>query len=183
VIVPPSTPTLVVGLGNALLSDDGAGLRVLDLLRHRIGLDANADQIGQLVLQYDVHGGLRLMERLVGFQCAIVVDAICTGAPAGTLFELAPTDVPTAHSASAHDATLATALAFGRTAGAVLPEDSAIRLIAIEAADIRTFCEHCTPAVQACIPRAVDLTLQRLATAPKWGPPIGQSQSTSRKVP
>ncbi len=58
---------------------------------------------------------------------------------------------------------LATALEFGRQAGVHLPENNGIRLVGIEAEDILTFSERCTPAVQAAIPRAVEAVLEALA--------------------
>jgi hydrogenase maturation protease len=110
----------------------------------------------------DYWGGLRLMERMIGFDGAIVVDAIQSGAPPGTIHRLTPDGIPTQRSASAHDMNLSTALAFGRQAGMHLPENNRIRLVGIEAEDILTFSEQCTPMVQAAIPRAIDAVLDAL---------------------
>ena len=63
----------------------------------------------------------------------------------GTIHLLTPEGIATQRSASAHDVNLATALEFGRRAGARLPENSRIRLVAIEAADTLTFGEHVRP--------------------------------------
>ena len=102
------------------------------------------------------------MERMIGFDRAIVVDAIHSGSPVGTVHLLTPEGIPTQRSASAHDVNLSTALEFGRQAGARLPENGQIRLIGIEAADTLTFGEHCTPAVEAAIPQAVKIVLETL---------------------
>lgn len=141
--------TLVLGLGNPILSDDSVGLRVLQELQKILPPQPN------LVLDEDHWGGLRLMERLVGFDRAIIIDAIQSGAPPGTIRCLHPDDLPTQHSASAHDVNLPTALTFGRQMGLKLPEDEHILLIAIEAQDVLTFSEECTPQVAAAIPQAV----------------------------
>ena len=82
------------------------------------------------------------MERMIGFDRAIVVDAIQTGAPPGTIHLLAADGIPTQRIASAHDVNLSTALEFGRQAGARLPENGHIRLVAIEAEDVLTFGEQ-----------------------------------------
>ena len=67
------------------------------------------------------------MERMIGFDRAIVVDAIQTGAPPGTIHRLTPDGIATQRSASRpHDMNLSTALEFGRRAGARLPENSRI---------------------------------------------------------
>lgn len=149
--------TLVLGLGNPLVTDDSVGLRVIAVLRQRLEGRPNLD------IEEDFWGGLRLMERMVGYDRAVVVDAIQTGAPPGTLLRLTPGSIPTQRSASAHDVNLPTALQFGREAGLYLPPDDAILLVGIEAEDILTFGDRCTPAVEAAIAPAVELVLEALA--------------------
>jgi hydrogenase maturation protease len=148
-----SARTLIIGLGNPLLGDDAVGLRVAQELRHRL---AGA---GGIEVIEDYHGGLRLMERMVGYQRVLVVDAIVSGAEPGSLQVLRPDGRPTRRSASAHDVDLATALALGREAGAELPPDEAIRLLGIEAVEVESFSERLTPAVAAAVPAAVERAL------------------------
>ena len=152
-----SQKTLVLGLGNPIVSDDSVGLRVATELRPVL-----ADRVG-VEVDVDYWGGLRLMERMIGYDRAVVIDAIQTGAPPGTIHRLRPADLPTQRSASAHDANLPTALALGRQAGMHLPPDEAVALVAVEAADILNFGEQLTPEVEAAIPRAVQLVLEILA--------------------
>ncbi len=152
--------TLVLGLGNPLICDDSVGLRVVSKLKPLL---ADRDQVD---VGEDYWGGLRLMERLVGYQRAVVVDAICTGAAPGTIHHLTPGAVPTQRSASAHDVNLPTALEFGRRAGLPLPRNEDIHLVGIEAEDILTFSESCTPAVAAAIPQAVQEVLDVLDHSP-----------------
>lgn len=148
--------TLVLGLGNPLLRDDSVGLRVVRALQVEL------DGFPGVELAEDYHGGLRLMERLVGFRRAIVIDAIVTGAAPGSLHLLAVDGHATQRSASAHDVDLPTALAVGRQAGAELPEVEDILLVGIEAEDVLTFGEKLTPAVEAAIPQAVRVILEQL---------------------
>jgi hydrogenase maturation protease len=145
---------LILGLGNPLIGDDSVGLRVVEELKTRL-----ADRTDVEVSE-DYWGGLRLMERLIGFDRAVVVDAIQTGAAPGTIHRLTPDGIPTQRSASAHDVNLSTALEFGRQAGAKLPDNRDILLIGIEAEDVLTFSENCTAAVQAAIPRAVEAVVE-----------------------
>ena len=148
--------TLVIGLGNPIVSDDSVGLRVVQRLK---AILANRDDVD---VTEDYWGGLRLMERMIGYDRAIVIDAICTGAEPGTVHRLTPGSVSTQRSASAHDVNLPTALAFGRGVGAHLPANDDISLIGIEAADLANVGDRCTPAVEAAIPRAVDVAIQTL---------------------
>jgi hydrogenase maturation protease len=148
--------TLVLGLGNPLLTDDGVGLRVAEALQSR--LNGRSD----IEVGLDYWGGLRLMERMAGFDRAIVIDAIVSGKPPGTIQLLRPSDFPTQRSASAHDVTLPTALELGRLANVHLPADGEIILIAIEAADVQTFKEELSPEVEAVVPAAVELVLNTI---------------------
>jgi hydrogenase maturation protease len=145
--------TLVLGLGNPILGDDSVGLRVA----HQLG--AALSEHPEIDVDIEYWGGLRLMERMVGYERAIIVDAICSGAPAGTIHILSPGDMPTQRSASAHDVNLPTALEVGRQAGADLPHEEDITLMAIEAVEVLTFGERLTAEVEAAIPRAVEVVL------------------------
>lgn len=157
--------TLVIGLGNPIVSDDSVGLRVAAEVRDLL---ADGDGDGRKEIPHGVEvtedywGGLRLMEQLIGFDRAIVVDAICTDSPPGTIRLLKPDDIPTQKSNSAHDLTLPVALKLGRETGAHLPRNEDILLIGIEAEDVLTFSEQCTPAVEAAIPRAVEEVMTAL---------------------
>jgi hydrogenase maturation protease len=132
------------------------GLRVAAALRPLV-----ADRPDVEVAE-DYWGGLRLMERMIGFDRAIVIDAIATGARPGTIHHLTTESIATQKSASAHDVNLPTALAFGRRAGAHLPADANVRLVGIEGEDLLTFAEQCTPSVAAAIPQAVQEVLRIL---------------------
>ncbi|NLZ00969.1 MAG: hydrogenase maturation protease, partial [Pirellulaceae bacterium] len=76
--------TLVLGLGNWIVSDDSIGLRVAAELA-KVLADREDVEVSE-----DYWGGLRLMERLVGYDRAIVIDAISTGAAPGTIHHLTP---------------------------------------------------------------------------------------------
>lgn len=141
--------TLVIGLGNPLLRDDSVGLHVVRALSSQFDADQNV-HIGE-----DYWGGLRLMERMIGYDRVIIVDAILTGQEPGTIHVLTPEDIPTQRSASAHDVNLPTALEFGRRAGAHLPPLSEITLIGVEAADVQTFDESLSPILQRALPEAI----------------------------
>jgi hydrogenase maturation protease len=110
-------------------------------------------------------GGLSLMERIVGHERVVLVDAMVTGAhPPGTVCSFSIEDIPgreATHLDSAHDASLATALAAGVALGAAMPAH--ITIIAVEALRVSDFCEVLTPAVEAAIPVALDAVLAAIA--------------------
>ena len=156
--------TLIIGLGNPLVTDDGVGLRVAAELKTRLAGRPGVE------VEEDYWGGVRLMERMVGYDRAIVIDAILTGAEPGTIHHLTPGSIPTQRSASAHDMNLSTALAFGRQAGVALPDDENVLLIGIEVEDVINFGEECTPAVRAAVPRATQEVFHLLDSWPTAKP-------------
>ena len=149
--------TLVLGLGNPILTDDGVGI-------HVVRAAAAQCQRDDVTFAEASVGGLRLLDVIVGYERIIMVDAICTpdGKP-GDIHRLHPNDLRASlHSGSTHDLSLPGALALGRGMGMVLPADEDIVIIAIETEDVLTFGESCTPAVTAAIPHAVKAVLAEL---------------------
>jgi hydrogenase maturation protease len=147
---------LVLGMGNPLLTDDGVGLKVLDRLEPLLA------GVAEVETDREFRGGLRLMERMVGYDRVVIVDGMQTGVSPGTVLRFPATAMTTQHSASAHDVNLPTALETGRRAGAALPDDSAIECVGIEVEDILTFGEACTRAVEEAVPVAADTVLEAL---------------------
>ena len=150
-----NTKTLILGLGNSLLCDDGVGIYVADELKNRV------DRPEITVMETGV-AGLSLLDLLVGYDRAIIVDAIQTvGGKAGQIYRLEPKAFDTAlHTASAHGIDFTTALEFGKKLSLHLPQE--IVIFAIEASDVSTFSEECTPEVKSAIPACVEMVLQEL---------------------
>ena len=146
--------TLVIGLGNPILGDDSVGWRVAEQVADRV--QDSAVEVDCLAL-----GGLRLMERMIGYDRVILIDAIVTGvSEPGHVsrfpLEALPNDW-SGHSASSHDVTLRAALEVGRAMGARLPEQ--VVVVAVEAGGSLDFAEDLSPAVAAAVPRAVEQVL------------------------
>jgi hydrogenase maturation protease len=148
--------TLVLGMGNPILCDDGAGIYVVQEAAKR------CQQNGVDFADASV-GGMRLLDIIAGYDRIIMVDAIKTndGKP-GDVYRLHPGDLPTLHSGSTHDLSLVGALALGRGMGMKLPADENFVIIAIEVEEVWTFGEECTLAVAEAIPRAVEAVLVEL---------------------
>jgi hydrogenase maturation protease len=137
--------TIVVGLGNPILGDDGVGWRVAQALSQE-GDWAREVEVDCLAL-----GGLSLMERLVGYERAIIIDAICTrGSPPGHARCFSLEELPD--------------LKVGRSMGAMWPEE--IIIVAVEAEHVYDFSEMLSPAVAAAVPEAVQMVLALLAADP-----------------
>jgi hydrogenase maturation protease len=158
------TSTLVLGLGNPILTDDGVGILIVREVQSQLlsrTEPAGEAKPGICFAEASV-GGFRLLEVLAGHDRAILVDAIQTpGGTPGAIHRLQVSDLSSSlHSGSTHDLTLAGALALGRALGMALPTDEAMEIIAVEVDDVLTFGEGCTPSVEAAIPEAVQLVLE-----------------------
>jgi hydrogenase maturation protease len=150
--------TIIIGLGNPILSDDGVGWKVIETLL------STAHFPPTIALETASLGGLSLMERLEGYQCAILVDSMQTGqVPVGTVRVFPLDELPNpsdSHSASVHDTSLMTALETGRRMGLDLPEQ--ITVIAIEATTVHEFSEELSPEVAAAVPVAMQAVMELL---------------------
>lgn len=146
---------LVIGLGNPILGDDGVGWRVVQQLDGRPSREAYVETDCLAV------GGLGLMERVLGYQRVILVDAIVTAkSPVGTVRVLALAEVEDpglGHSASSHDATLWAALQVAAAAGASVPDR--VDIVAIEVPTGYNFTEDLSPSVAAAVPIAASAVL------------------------
>lgn len=145
------TATVVVGLGNPILGDDAVGLHVARAVARELGRSGGVD-IKELHA-----GGIRVMDAVAGYERAIIVDAMCTGAhPAGCVRRLAIEELGAARTlASTHDTNLPTALALGRMLGMQMPEK--LTIVGIEAVVTGSFAEELSEAVERSVHEAVRL--------------------------
>ncbi len=150
--------TLILGMGNPILSDDGIGIHVARALEGRV------NQQGVTVTETSM-GGLNLLDLLVNFDRAIIIDAIQTvGGKVGQVYRLEPEVFnATRHASTPHDVNFATALELGKKLGLALPRQ--IDIFAIEVADVTTFSEKCSPEVERAIPVVADMVMGELATS------------------
>ena len=169
----PAPPrTVVVGLGNPLLTDDGVGIFAARDLAGRLAGAAS------VTVAESSWGGMRFLDLLAGFEKAIIIDAIqWRHGPPGTVYRLPPDEaVPTVRAVSFHDISLGTALALGGKLGIPLPTE--LVFLAVEAGDVLTVAEGCSPEVACALPEVARLAMDQLAA---WGalPEAGCTSSGS----
>lgn len=138
---------LLLGLGNAILCDDGVGIQAV----RRIADAARSN--GFEVREAEV-AGFSLLDLLDGFDAAVVVDAArMAGCEPGEIRILDVSDMlPSLHLVAGHQIDLPNALALGREIGVAVPSE--VKIVAVQIEDDRTFSESCTPAVEAAIDAA-----------------------------
>jgi len=129
---------LVVGIGSPIRGDDGVGLRVVERLRRR-GLPAGVAAVDLGT------GGLALLDVLAGHDRLVIVDAIISGAPPGTVMELSGAEVARcAHLGEGHEADLPTILELARRGlGSAMPAE--VFVVAVEAAEVTRITEQLSP--------------------------------------
>lgn len=141
--------TLVLGIGNPILSDDGVGIHVARIMGDLDLPDVTVDEL--------YASGLELLDAVLGYDRVIIVDAIKTGKiQPGECIVLQEEDFARAvHGSSPHGINVATALAMGRKlCPQRMPRE--IVFVAIEADDLVNVSERLTDKVASALPLVVE---------------------------
>ncbi len=150
--------TLVIGLGNPILGDAGVGWVAAEEVRKHIPSELAVD-VDCLSL-----GGISLMERLIGYECAILIDAFISDEQDGSIIVSRLEELPNYsafHLTSAHDMSLQNALEMGRRLGADLPEE--IVVVGVSASHVYDFSEELSPPVRDAVPKVTAVVVELLA--------------------
>lgn len=115
-IHPPNV--LVLGIGNTVMSDDGVGVKVIELLQREHAFPPSVELIDGGTL------GLDLLPLLEGRSHLIMVDAVDSGQAPGTCVRLTGDELPVAleTKVSPHQMGLKDLLAVARLMGQLPPE-------------------------------------------------------------
>jgi len=135
--------TLILGIGNPILTDDGVGIKIARKLKEG-NLQAEVAETSE--------SGIALLDLIPGYDKLIIIDSIKTdeGKP-GDVYKLELEDLsPAMDFTSLHGISIATALELGRMMGYKMPE--CVSLYAVEIKDSVTFSEDCTPEVEKRVP-------------------------------
>jgi len=166
--------TLVIGLGNPILGDDGVGWRVAEEVKRQLPSfpyplrsPPVGFPLGEESQEVDVDclslGGISLMEHLIGYDRAILIDAFALDEPIGSILILKLSDLPNYsafHTTSTHDTSLQNAIELGKFMGAHLPDD--ISVVGIATKHVYDFSEMLSPPVAEAVPQAVHIVLNLL---------------------
>jgi hydrogenase maturation protease len=146
--------TLVLGLGNELLSDDGVGLLAIRHLRE--------EYKGQAELVESSLHGLALIDLFIGFDRTIIIDAIQTGKhQPGEIIQLSPADLDHVIAPSPHYSGMPEMLALAKELGLEFPKE--IVIFAIEVIDPYTLGGGLSPSISEKLPSLVARVKAQLA--------------------
>lgn len=146
---PQGPRTLVLGLGNDILTDDAVGLWIARRLHQEF------QGILYIEVRETCEMGLALLDHLAGFEQAFIVDSIQTGkADAGVLHELDPSTLARLAGPTPHFVGVGEVLALGQRLGLEMPRH--VRVFAVEVADPFSLGITLSPPVEAALPGIVN---------------------------
>ena len=112
---------------------------------------------------YATLGGLSLMEHLIGYERAILIDAMASDHAPGSVTTSNLTQIPDVsafHTTSAHDTSLQNALELGKVMGAALPEQ--ITVVGVATNHVYDFSEELSLPVAQAISTATQIVIDLL---------------------
>jgi hydrogenase maturation protease len=148
---------LVIGLGNPILGDDGVGWKVAEEVKKQLSPELPVD-VDCLSL-----GGISLMEHLIGYGHAILIDAFALEESIGSILILKLSDLPNYsafHTASPHDISLQNAIELGKSMGAHLPDD--VTVVGIATKRVCDFSKILSPPIAGAVPQAAKFVMDLL---------------------
>jgi hydrogenase maturation protease len=148
--------TIILGVGNQILGDDGVGVHVANELRKYI-------QDPNIAIEEAITGGMNLLDLLLGYEKAIIIDAVKskTGEN-GEVKRIPLSDFSTMHSCNPHDVSLNEAIEMAKKLGeSRIPKE--IIVIGIMMKQIPCeFGEDLSKNIAKAVPKAVEMTLNEI---------------------
>jgi hydrogenase maturation protease len=147
--------TIVLGIGNPILQDDGVGIHVAHELRKQV-------KDPRVMIDIAYTGGMNLLDMIRGFDKVILVDAIKQErSKTGEVKRLSLAEASSIHSCNPHDISLSEALLLAKQLGEKhLPKE--IVVVGIVVKNTIDFGEHLSNEVASAVPTAVALVLTEL---------------------
>jgi len=135
--------TLILGIGNPILTDDSVGIKIAQKL---------GEEKPGLEIEETNEAAIAFLDLIMGYDKLIIIDSIKTGqGKPGELYKLNLEDLkPNMNFSSSHGMDIATAFEVGGSLGCRMPRS--VSIYAVEIKDNETFAEQCTNEVAAKIP-------------------------------
>ena len=145
--------TVVVGVGNPILGDDGIGLHVAKDLKGRVDVD----------IREAYTGGMNLLDIIIGYDRVILIDAVyIEDMEIGEVRTFSLDELESAHSSNPHDATLMEAIESSKRLGEErVPSE--IVLVGIRINRVDEFSDILSPQISGSIEIAVDIVTDLLS--------------------
>lgn len=126
--------TLIFGLGNPILSDDGIGIKVAQKIKEYLNPSNNID------VKWGSLSGLRILDEFANYEKVIIIDAVKMGGDIGKIYRLDLDEFKhSIHLTSPHTINIPTSIYIGKRLGLKMPEE--IIIYGIEVMEIKKFGE------------------------------------------
>ena len=148
--------TIVLGVGNQILGDDGVGVHISnELKKHIKTLDVTVDEA--------ITGGMNLLDLILGYDKAIIIDAVKSDkGEHGEVKRIPIDDFNTMHSCNPHDVSLIEAIEMAKKMGENrIPQEIIIIGVMMENIPCE-FGEKLSKDISAAVPKAVEMTLNEI---------------------
>ena len=148
--------TVVLGIGNPILRDDGVGIHVVNQLKKYIN-DPN------VTIDEAITGGMNLLDLLLGYDKAIIIDAVKSETGENGEVKRRPlNDFSTMHSCNPHDVSLTEAIQMAEKFGETRNPKEII-IIGVMMKEIPCeFGEELSKEIATAVPKAVDMALNEI---------------------
>lgn len=147
---------LILGVGNPILGDDGAGIAVAKALA-KSGIAADVKEAENI--------GLDILNTIEGYDRVIIVDAIAVvkKEKIGEIIRIENPEhaIMTVHASSQHDVNFASALQTGRKLGMKIPK-IVVYGINVRKEKLEEFREGLSPEIEAAVKMAVKMVLREI---------------------
>jgi len=148
--------TIVLGVGNPILKDDGVGIHVVRQLKKYVN-DPN------ITLDEAMTGGMNLLDMIIGYEKAILIDTVkMKDAETGEVRRFSLNDFSSVHSSNPHDVDLLEAIKLAQKLGETrIPKEIVIVGISVNETQ-HVFGEQLSEKIAKAVPKAVETVLSEL---------------------
>jgi hydrogenase maturation protease len=147
--------TIVLGVGNRLMGDDGFGPRVIEELQKR--------EVPPYVELMDAGvGGMAILSWIEGADKVVIIDSVQTNnEPPGTVYRFTDKELPPSDMfmLSLHDLNLVDTINIGRVVQK-MPDE--IVIYGVEVKRVAEFVDGLTPEVEAAMKEVIDLVMEEI---------------------
>jgi hydrogenase maturation protease len=148
--------TIILGVGNQILGDDGVGVHVANELKKHI---KNPD----ITIDEGITGGMNLLDLILGYDKAIIIDAVkAKDGKNGEVKKIPLNEFSTIHSCNPHDVSLSEAINMAKKMGENrIPKE--ILIVGILMKEIPCeFKEKLSEKIAKAVPKAVKIVLNEI---------------------
>jgi hydrogenase maturation protease len=148
--------TIVLGVGNLILGDDGVGVHIANELKKFIN-DPN------ITIDEAITGGMNLLDLILDYNKAIIIDAVKSEKGENGEVRRIPLDnFSTMHSCNPHDVSLIEAIEMAKKMGEKrIPQEIIVIGVMMKEMPCE-FGDKLSEKVAAAVPKAVEMTLNEI---------------------